>query len=311
MNELTVRGIIQDDLVTDLTGMLFGDGSATEWLLRWSLETLCRLDNRSHDWVDAVRRLQLQTDVVQTLQSESLSATPAEVKSVFAEVAFWLDYLPIQNLSDAAYKRIAESRKRFISTPKLTMSSVTQEFGEPTWFIKCGLDRVLCYGTEKKADRWFFLFFRTSLEGGEQTPFYLTSVRGAGRRSEINRNTQTTEVSSKPWYVNTVFDCLSELSDLSFQRRNWSSVRPVSHSLDEVLDQLFDDTGIREEIEMQTLAGQLGGELAMSIEKLLVLTGELDKTLPIEQLVEHRSMERVRSAAQTAHELCRTVFGDQ
>ncbi len=102
-------------------------------------------------------------------------------------------------------------------------------------------------------------------------------------------------------YVSNLIECLKELSDAEFQRRVWvEGSGPEVSSLEELVSQLFDDTGLGDSIESETIAKELGDDAASALLELDSAINTLDQTLPADRLIEHPTMVRVRRLAADA-----------
>ena len=101
-------------------------------------------------------------------------------------------------------------------------------------------------------------------------------------------------------HLSNVIECLRELSDIEFQRRVWvDGSGPDVSSFEELICQLFDDTGLDDAIESGAARDELGEEIATRLQDLDSAIARIDRSLSADLLVEHPAMEDVRQLAST------------
>ena len=88
--------------------------------------------------------------------------------------------------------------------------------------------------------------------------------------------------------------CLRELSDLEFQKRVWlRGEGPEVSSFVEVVCQLFDDTGIGDELNEKTDGFVTSEELDPILRELGALIDSIDYRVPVIEILKHPNWQKV------------------
>lgn len=96
-------------------------------------------------------------------------------------------------------------------------------------------------------------------------------------------------------------ESLRDLADIEFQRRAWLSADgPEVSSFDELVCQVFDDTGLSDVIDEPGLEGLVGKDVAASLRALDLAVSKIDATVPPAELVMLPEMAEIRDLARCA-----------
>jgi hypothetical protein len=99
-------------------------------------------------------------------------------------------------------------------------------------------------------------------------------------------------------YKEQIIDCLREFSDEAIQRKRWlSSSGPEVSSFTEAICQLFDDTGLGDELEKNTTV--FNREIDCKLRLLLETLKSIDSSLSPNSLIEDPKMLDIRESATT------------
>jgi hypothetical protein len=97
--------------------------------------------------------------------------------------------------------------------------------------------------------------------------------------------------------------CLTELSDIDFQRRAWLAASgPEVSSFSELVSQLFDDTGLTDALEDARIEEAVGLEAAAKLRALDNAVAKIDQSLPPGALINLPAMVQIRELARQALE---------
>jgi len=98
--------------------------------------------------------------------------------------------------------------------------------------------------------------------------------------------------------------CLKELSDSEFQQRVWlRGEGPEVSSYSEVVCQLFDDTGIGDQLDKKTDEFIFSQELDLIFRQLNLLFYTIDYKMPITDILSHSDWKKVRQLSSQALKL--------
>lgn len=104
-------------------------------------------------------------------------------------------------------------------------------------------------------------------------------------------------------FIANLKTCLRELADINFQRRAWFAGDGTEiSSFDELISQLFDDTGLSDVIDDPSLQEIVGRAAADRLRDLDRAISEIDSDLPPAELILLPEMARIRELAQQALE---------
>lgn len=97
--------------------------------------------------------------------------------------------------------------------------------------------------------------------------------------------------------------CLREHADINFQRRAWFAGDGTEiSSFDELISQLFDETGLSDVIDDPSLQDIVGKAAAARLRDLDRAVSEVDSDLPLAEFILLPEMARIRELAQQALE---------
>ena len=97
--------------------------------------------------------------------------------------------------------------------------------------------------------------------------------------------------------------CLEQLADINFQRRVWlAEDGPEISSFDELIMQLFDDTGLSDVIDDPSLQDIVGRAAAARLRALDRAVSEIDSDIPPAKFISLPEMARIRELARQALE---------
>ncbi len=95
-------------------------------------------------------------------------------------------------------------------------------------------------------------------------------------------------------HIDLLLDGLRDLADKDWQERVWSGRSHVEmSSFAELVCQVFDDTGLSSASD-ETRVRELGSEIAHLVRDLERALSRVDATLPVPDLIDSPSMEKVR-----------------
>lgn len=103
--------------------------------------------------------------------------------------------------------------------------------------------------------------------------------------------------------ITSLKESLGDLADIDFQRRAWLSADgPEVSSFDELICQVFDDTGLSDVIDKPYLEDIVGRAAAARLRTLDRAVSEIDSDLPPAELILLPEMARIRELARQALE---------
>jgi hypothetical protein len=101
--------------------------------------------------------------------------------------------------------------------------------------------------------------------------------------------------------ISKLSECLHELGDKEFQQRTWlESQGPEVSSFSELVSQAFDDTGLSDVLDTDSLEMEVSAEAAFALKELSKAINNVDPALSPAALIEHPTMEKVRVCARRA-----------
>jgi hypothetical protein len=99
--------------------------------------------------------------------------------------------------------------------------------------------------------------------------------------------------------INMLKECLYELSSLELQHRMWLYGSDAEQSsFSELVSQLFDDTGLCDQINSLSFEDYIGKNVVQKLKELDKLISYIDQTESPELIINHPKMSAIRKVAQ-------------